>query len=49
MNRMKETIKNFRNTLLTMYYAEGQDLDNIERKEFEKLLSIMDKLVNLVH
>jgi len=49
MYSMKEMIKNFRNTLLTMYYAEGQDLDNIERKEFEKLLSIMDRLVNLAH
>jgi hypothetical protein len=45
MVKSLETVKEFRNSLLMVYYAEGQDLNSNDRKLIENILSLADKLI----
>jgi len=45
MIKSLKTIREFRDNLLMVYYAEGQDLNSRDRKLIERILTLADKLL----
>jgi len=46
MDNMKVMFKDFRNRLLTVYYTEGQELSNEDRRIIEKIINSLETILS---